>query len=318
MKVVTLVPGGIGDQILFFPTIADLKRHRPDAEIDVVVEPRSKSAYGVCEYVRNVITFDFKERNGFADIANFIGIIRNGEYDVALSLGSSPKVAFLLWLTGISTRIGYQSSASWLLTKSVPLKKEQYAAAMYHDLLKGLDINTPCPPISVSIPQGDRDWAKVEQQKLGLNPGYILIHGGSSQLAKNKGIDKIYPAKKWQQVIYGIQQRDSNAQIVVIKGPEDQDFVAELSQVIPGLKTTSPQDIGKLAAMIAGAKVMICTDSAPMHLSIGVGTKTLAVFGPTDAKKLLPDSDRAIAIQSRTGSLADLTPAEIIEKLFIG
>lgn len=318
MKVVTLVPGGIGDQILFFPTIADLKRNHPDAEIDVVVEPRSKSAYRVCDSVRNVITFDFKERNGFADIANFIGIIRNGEYDVALSLGSSPKVAFLLWLTGVRTRIGYESGASWLLTKSVPLNKEQYAAAMYHDLLKGLEINSPCPPISVTIPQGDRDWAKVEQQKLGLNPGYILIHGGSSQLAKIKGIDKIYPAKKWQQVIYGIQQRDSNAQIVVIKGPEDQDFVAELSQVIPDLKITSPKDIGKLAAMIAGAKVMICTDSAPMHLSIGVGTKTLAVFGPTDAKKLLPDSDRAIAVQSRTGALADLTPAEIIEKLFIG
>ena len=45
MRILALVPGGIGDQILFFPTLDDLKKAHPDAQIDVVVEPRAKSAY---------------------------------------------------------------------------------------------------------------------------------------------------------------------------------------------------------------------------------------------------------------------------------
>jgi ADP-heptose:LPS heptosyltransferase len=47
MRIVALVPGGIGDQILFFPTLDNLKRSLPSAHIDVVTEPRSKAAYQV-------------------------------------------------------------------------------------------------------------------------------------------------------------------------------------------------------------------------------------------------------------------------------
>lgn len=88
MRVVALVPGGIGDQILFFPTLDDLKRYYPNAQIDVVVEPRSKAAYRVSKSVENVLTFDFKDRNSLADWANVVGMIREHEYDVAIALGA--------------------------------------------------------------------------------------------------------------------------------------------------------------------------------------------------------------------------------------
>ena len=58
MRVVALIPGGIGDQILFFPTLDDLKRIYPDAQIDVVVEPRSKGAYRVSKSIHEVLLFD--------------------------------------------------------------------------------------------------------------------------------------------------------------------------------------------------------------------------------------------------------------------
>jgi len=51
MRILALVPGGIGDQLLFFPTLESLKNQYPQAAIDVIVEPRAKSAYRVCPYV---------------------------------------------------------------------------------------------------------------------------------------------------------------------------------------------------------------------------------------------------------------------------
>jgi len=51
-------------------------------------------------------------------------------------------------------------------------------------------------------------------------------------------------------------------------------------------------DTGKLAAMIAGANLILCTDGAPMHLAVAVQTYTIALFGPTEPQKLLPASDR--------------------------
>ena len=320
MRILALVPGGIGDQILFFPTLDDLKRNYPAAEIDVVVEPRAKGAYRVSGSVDEVLTFDFKDRNGPADFGNLLGIVRDREYDAALSLGRRWSVGLLLWMTGIPTRVGYTASAGkWFLTNTVPLKTEQYAAAMYHDLVKGFGINTPCPELAVSVPKPDIQWAEGEQQRLGTTQtGYILIHGGSSQLALSKGINKIYPVEKWQKIVEDIQRKQPDLPIVMLKGPEDEEFIAQMMQFSPDLKVTSPGDIGKLAAMIAGANLMLCTDSAPMHLSVAVGTPTIALFGPTEAKKLLPQSEKYIAIQSPTSAIADIKPETVLEQIWRG
>lgn len=318
MRIVALVPGGIGDQILFFPTLDDLKRSYPNAQIDVVVEPRAKDAYRVSKSVHNTIAFDFKERNSLADLGNLLGVIREQEYDVALSLGQRWTVGLLLWLTGIPNRIGYAGSAGkFFLTSAVPLKQNQYAAQMYHDLLQGLDIHTATPELALSVPAKDLEWADGERKRLGIqNSGYVLIHGGSSQLAKTKGIDKIYPVASWKGIIQDFDRRQPDLPIVLVQGPEDADFVAALKETSPKLKVTTPADIGKLAAMIAGASLMLCTDSAPMHLAVAVKTYTLALFGPTDPKKLLPESNRFIGIKSLTGKMADISPQMVLEKVW--
>ena len=74
--------------------------------------------------------------------------------------------------------------------------------------------------------------------------------------------------------------------------------------------------MGKLAAFIAAANLMLCTDSAPMHLAVAVGTYTIALFGPTDPKKLLPKSDRVIAVKSSTGKMADILPQQVLQKIW--
>lgn len=318
MRIVALAPGGIGDQILFFPTLDDLKRSYPSAQIDVVVEPRAKDAYRVSQSVHSTILFDFKGRNSLADLGNLLGSVREREYDIVLSLGQRWTVGALLWLTGIPNRIGYAGSPSErFLTSAVPLKQNQYAAQMYHDLLQGLDINTPCPDLALSVPAKDLEWAEGERKRLGVqNSGYVLIHGGSSQLAKTKGIDKIYPVKSWQGIIQDFEYRQPELPIVVVKGPEDAEFVEALLETSPKLKVTAPADVGKLAAMIAAASLMLCTDSAPMHLAVAVKTYTLALFGPTDPKKLLPDSSRFVGIKSLTGKMADLSPQMVLEKVW--
>lgn len=320
MRILALVPGGIGDQILFFPTLDDLRAYYPEAEIDVIVEPRAKGAYRVCKSVDEVLTFDFKDRNGLADFGNLLGIIRDREYDIALTLGQRWTVGLLLWMSGIPTRVGYSASAGrWFLTNPVPLKTEQYAAHMYHDLLRGLEIDSPCPELAISVPKQDIEWAENEQNRLGIaESGYVLLHGGSSQLARDKGIDKLYPVKKWQQIIDDIQQKQPDLPIVILKGPEDGEFVASLLQSNPDLKVTSPPDVGKLAAMIAAGNLLVCTDSAPMHLAVAVGTYAIALFGPTEAKKLLPQSDRSVGIQSSTRSITDIPPEEVLKQVWSG
>lgn len=318
MRILALVPGGIGDQILFFPTLDGLKQAYPEAQISVMVEPRAKDAYRVCKSVSEVLTYDFKGRNSLADWGNFLGIVRDREYEVVLSLGQRWSVGLLLWLTGIPTRVGYSGSqGAMYLSNPVPLKTNQYAAQMYADLLQGLGISTPFSGLTINVPKIDIQWAEAEQKRLGVQEsGYILIHGGSSLLAQQKGIDKIYPVANWQKIIQDIQQRQPNLPVVIVQGPEDTALVSQIVQFCPQVKVTTPEDIGKLSAMIAAANLMVCTDSAPMHLAVAVGTYTIALFGPTEPAKLLPQSDRVIGIKSPTGKMSDISPDEVLKKIW--
>jgi ADP-heptose:LPS heptosyltransferase len=321
MRILALVPGGIGDQILFFPTLDDLKATYPEAQIDVVVEPRAKGAYRISKSVSDTILFDFKGSNSLSDWSNLLGVLRDREYDIALSLGQRWGIGFLLWLSGINTRIGYASGAAaeTFFTKTVPLNSDQYAAAMYHDLLKGLGIDQPLSEVAISVPAKDLEWSDAERKRLGLQDGrYVLIHPGASQLSQRKGIDKIYPAQNWQKIIQDFQQKQPDLPIVLIKGEEDEKIVAEILALSPGIKVTAPENIGQLVSMVAGASLMICTDSAPMHVAIAAQTFTLALFGETDPEKLVPKSDRIAAIISPTGKMVDITPQMVLERVWGG
>ena len=318
MRILALIPGGISDQLLFFPTLQSIKEKYPEATIDVMVEPRSKTTYRVCKHVQEVLVFDFQDRNGLADYLNLLGMIRDREYEVVITLEKNWVISFLLWLNGIPTRIGYEYSNPLFINSIVPLKEEQYIAYMYHDLLKGLNITSPCPELAINVPKEDINWAESQQQLLNIkSTGYILIHGGASPLTIVQGINKIYPVPKWQRIIDDLQMRQPDIPIVLLCGPDDFEWTTEILNVCPNVKVANTPDIGKLAAMIAGANLMLCTDSAPMQLAVAVGTYTIALFGPTKMKKWLPSkSDRFIGIESLSDKIADIPTDKILEQIW--
>ncbi|MDJ0730675.1 MAG: glycosyltransferase family 9 protein [Crocosphaera sp.] len=309
MRILALVPGGISEQILFFPTLEDLKTQYPNAIIDVLVEPRAKAAYRVCPQVHEVLLFDYQDRNGLADYLNLLGIIRDREYDLALTLEKRWSIRLLLWLNGIPLTVGYDTQPKWLISNPIPQKTEQYIAQMYHDLMQGLGIQSPCPSLKIALPKNDISWAEAEQKRLLLDEsGYILIYGGASES---------YPVPQWSNIINRIQEKQPSLSIVLLQGNKDEVWVNPLLSSCSNLKVTQPGDIGKLAAMIAGANLMICTDSPPLQLGVAVGTYIVGLFGKTDGKKRLPpDDDRFTGIQSSTYNLGDIQASKVLEKIW--
>lgn len=313
MRMIALVPGGIDQQLLFFPTLEDLKTYYPEAMLDAIVEPRAKGAYRVCPHVHEVLAFDYRDRNGLADYLNLLGTIRDREYDVAFTLSRDWTLELLLWLNGIPRRVGYKTKASWFLSHAVPLKEEQYAAYQAHDLLQGLGLQSPCPPLKITVPKGDIDWAEGEQQRLGLTEsGYILLAGGSPDSP-----DSSYPPQQWQEIVADIQQKQPEVPIILLSNPETAGWVGVMRASCPNLQAIAPPDVGKLAAAIAGANLLLCEGGAPLQLAVAVGTYTFALLGSTPASRLLPPAqDRYLGIQSPTGKVADLKPAAILAQIW--
>ncbi len=315
MRILALVTGSIDNQLLFFPTLETLKQKYPQAAIDVLVEPRSKKAYRVCKNVDEVLVFDFQDRNSFADYLNLLGIMRDREYDAVVSLKTTWRIKLLLWLNGIPTRVGYQDDSALYLSQAITRKPQQYLAQMYHDLVAGFGIQAPCPPISINVPTEDIRWAEAEQKRLSISDsGYIILCDEQT----TESTSSAYPLSSWQKIIDDIEQRETGLSILLLQTENNPEWVTAMISANNNLKAIAPPDVGKMAAIVAGANLILCNSSTPLQLAIAASTYTFALLGDGDNQAVPQQSDNCQAIESTTSNLGDIAPETVIEKMWQG
>lgn len=296
-KILLINFGGLGDQILFLPTVKTIKLAYPDSYIAFVTEPRSKSFEKLTDLIDETIICDIKSQNKYKNIIDFLFKIRKQKFDAVISSGSSKQVAILLFLTGIKKRIGYDSGilSRILLSKAVKLNKNQYAGGMYLDLAKSISDKTEphIPELEVSEEVIEKQRGIIEK----TDKKVILIHPGVSQLSIQKNILKFWKTSNWIELIKRLLQT-GRYKIILAGGADDREISSALKSE---LKDVSPDyiidliektaDITQLAAAIKLSDLLICVDSAPMHIGVGVNTPTIALFAPTDEYKLFPTQE---------------------------
>lgn len=287
-----------------------------------------------------MLTFQFENRNGAADWGNLIGQMRDRRYDAGITISREWTAGLLCWLVGIPQRIGYENLTlpPWvrfarkrfptvggavadlsgvLLTAAVSPNARPYDAQRYHDLLLGLGIDTPCPDISIHIPSEDRDWARTEQERLGIaGKLYIILHGGTGAENSDDEPSQFYPVRSWESVIEGYLERQPDTPLVVVQSPDNKDWVASLVAVCPQLLIVTPQHVGQLAAFIDAGHLMICADRAPLHLGVAVKTRLVALFGALEPTRHLPVTDYFAGLKSLTSKVADIPPIQVLEKVW--
>ena len=311
MRILALVPGGIDNQLLFFPTLETLKQQYPLAAIDVLVEPKSKKAYRVCKNIDEVLVFDFQDRNSFADYLNLLGIMRDREYDAVVSLKTSWRIKLLLWLNGIPTRVGYRDDSAIYLSQSVARKSEQYTAQIYHDLVAGFGIQTPCPPITINVPTEDISWAESEQQRLSIkDSGYVIFCDNPATESEIT----TYPISSWQKIVEDLEQRQTGLSILLLQTSTNREWVTAMMSA-NNLKAIAPPDVGKMAGIIAGANLILSNNGTPIQLAVATKTYCFALL-PKDSKALPTKGENSIGIFSNSSNLGDISPETIIQKMW--
>lgn len=288
-KILFINFGGLGDEILFLPAIISVRKDFPNAKITLALEPRSKGITALTDVIDNVMFADIKKHRYLALIKLLIKIWR-GKYDIVISSGSNKFISLFLFMTFIKKRIGYNTGklSKLLLTDAVELNKNQYAAKMYHDLVRSItSYNTEIPQINV-----DRKTVKENT---------ILIHPGVSLLSVSKGMIKTVPAKTWANVINLLYR--AGKKVILAGGPDDYEVIKVIQDSVPGENFENyfgkTKSLKELAELISGAEKFICSDSAPMHIAAALETKTYAIFGSTDDKKLIPDNGKVIPIKAK-------------------
>lgn len=281
--------GGLGDEILFLPTIQSVKKEFPNSHITLALEERSKGITSLTDVIDEVLFANIKGKNKYLELLKLLFKIWQGKYDLVISSGSNKFISIFLALTFIKEKYGYYTGkvSQLLLTKAVPLNKNQYAVDMYHDLVQNLtNLKAELPELSI--------------QKREVIPNSVLIHPGVSKVSVQKGMIKTIPAEEWARVVDKLA--DAHKKVFLIGGPDDNECIETITKLVPAEKYENlygtTKNLKELAELISSAEVFLCSDSAPLHIAVALKVKTFVIFGSTDDKKLIPQNDKVIPIKA--------------------
>lgn len=288
-KILFINFGGLGDEILFLPTILSVKKQFPDADITLALERRSRGIVSLTDVINHTLYANIKGKRKYFELFKLLIKIWRKRFDIVISSGSNKFISIFLFMTFIKEKYGYNTGklSQILLTKAVDLNENRYAVQMYHELAKSItDIETELPVLSIN--------------KKPLVPNSVLIHPGVSKISVTKGMIKTIPAQKWAKVVEELA--DAGKKVILAGGPDDKEVIKTIQSLVPQEKYENmygkTKNLKELAELISSAEKFLCSDSAPLHIAVALGVRTYVIFGSTDDKKLIPQNDMVTAIKA--------------------
>lgn len=291
----------VGDTVMSFPAIHSLRFLFPHAHISVVVKSHLADLWKANSDVDEVIPYDMPAgaQRIFCEVQ--IGrLIKHRGIDLAIILPRSFSSALMVFLGRVPHRIGYNSEGrNVLLTEGIdcpPGLLGRHRMYYYLHLVERLG-RCPSPPLpSLSINGKQASWSKEfllhhglqDRVLIGLNPGATY------------GEAKCWPSERF--VTLGRKLRDEYGASIIIFGssrPQEKALNAVIARGIGAgcIDLSGRTSLLQLAALLRHCRVLVTNDTGTMHVAAGVGTRVVAIFGPTDPRTTSPLGEGHVVIR---------------------
>jgi ADP-heptose:LPS heptosyltransferase len=109
----------------------------------------------------------------------------------------------------------------------------------------------------------------------------IGIHPGSNVALKR------WPAERFVELAVAIAERRLG-RILLVGGASERETAAQIAARCPVVDVVGRTTVRQLVGLSTVMDVLITPDSGPMHIAAAVGTRTIALFGPTDPGRVGP------------------------------
>jgi lipopolysaccharide heptosyltransferase I len=290
----------LGDIVHCLPSVAQLRKAFPNAEIDWLIERKNRTVVDISKLDVRLIPIDtYQWRNspgiGSAkEIAEFVWALRTDGYDCTIDFQGLLKSAFFAYLSGAPIRIGWErdflkESVSRFFYTEVVTPRRIHIIDQQMELLKPLGID---PDWETEVPLHAPESARrsVEQKLKGLKD-YVVINPGGN-----------WPTKCWEPERYGALAQKLMADglpVAVTWGPGEESLVRKLVRAAGDGVRQIPTNLEELVALCESAKLFVGGDTGPMHFAAAVGTPIVSIFGPTSSDRNGPFRREDIVVERR-------------------
>lgn len=284
-RILVIQTAFIGDVILTLPLVQVLKDFVADAEIDIVVVPRSAEVCLNHPAISRVVLFDKAgSASGVGGLIRMARNLRNTGYDMAVVPHRSLRSTLLAVLAGIPLRVGFNRSAGrFLFTSVVRYDSEIHEIDRNLSLLSAFGIETPGKILPRVYPgPAERDAADNLLKSSGLKSSG-MYSGSLIGIAPGT----VWNTKRWLRERFAslaaLLVADGHS-VLLIGGKDDIKLCDEIASMVGSDRVINAAGKCSLlgsAELLTRCRLLISNDSAPMHLAVAVGTPVVAIFGAT-------------------------------------
>jgi heptosyltransferase-2 len=300
VKILVRAANWIGDAVMSLPGVRAIRGRFPDAAIHVLARPWVAALYERESSIDGLIVLggapgvrDLREKWRAVDR------LREERYDVAVLFPNSFESAVLVWLAGVSERIGYaRDGRSPLLTiaPSPPKRGEipKHERYYYLELLRRAEIISSLPDVP-EIRFDRLDEARMRGKKLLAAQGCAGIVIGVSPGAAYGGA-KRWPAERFAEAAAHLA-RTTQGCVAVFGSAAERELCESVAVSTRGVNFAGRTSLRDFADMTAACGLFLTNDSGAMHIASASGVPTVTVFGPTDEHATGPTGSQAIVLR---------------------
>jgi heptosyltransferase-2 len=224
--------------------------------------------------------------------------LSTGSFDTAILFPNSFATAWITSRAGIAERWGY--AADWrgsLLTRAIAKPRGGLHQSAYYQALTTALGMPAGPPYARVRPDADRARQLLKDIGLDLDEPFIVFAPGAAYGRAKQWLperfaelaDQIINQRGWSVVMVGAKVDRSACEEIARRLPKNGTRINRL------IDFCGKSDLATLAGVLSQATAVVSNDSGAMHLAGAVGTKVIAIFGPTNEQRTSPLSAGADA-----------------------
>jgi heptosyltransferase-1 len=285
-KILIIRLSSLGDILHTLPAFSDLRTSFPAAEIDWLVNRNSQFLLSAVRGIHSIHVLDTSallrmppNRTAWSLLRNLIRDLRARHYDFSIDFQGLLKTAFLGFLSGSRTRLGFSKGlvreppAHWFYHQKLEKPHSQLHVLQLNRRLAALTGAREAPTgCDFAVPEEDLLRVDALMKQNHLND-YIVINPGGG-----------WPTKRWSPDKYGLLARrlqdEMASRVVVTTGPGEEALYQKIAEIC-GDVIPMPVSFLQLIPLLKKARLFIGGDTGPFHLACALGTAVVGIFGPT-------------------------------------
>lgn len=288
--------GGIGDLLMLAPALRSIAHNFPDASYTLLMPAASRDLVPLLPLGKlDLEILNYDPRAEHRDLSSKLKLfmrLRKDRYDLSFipARGEAMREESVISLiVGARHRLGFSKERTGLCnTARTELQDDVPIADQNLNLLKAAGLETDGSPLGLAFRQSHRDFARdlLESPSRDPEEAVVSIHPGAAWNAESK----CWPIANYVELAGRIVRR-WKAKAVILGSPKEKGPAGIFGERLDHpsvVNLVGKTDIPQMASLISASSLFVGNDSGPMHIALCLRIPTVALFGPTSPRQIIP------------------------------